>query len=67
MNRFTPMGVPRVVPTAHVVGSPDLFRAPVLNCNTCRFERTPLAQSPCNACSHADLTGTNTTSQWRPK
>lgn len=53
MIRSIPIGVPRVLP---------LSRVAVKTCNTCRFERTPPAQSPCDKC-----VDTPEPSQWRPK
>lgn len=53
------IGVPRVMPAS------DVVRLPVQNCNTCRYERTPMAQAPCNTCQRS---GADTTvNRWVPK
>lgn len=54
MNRIIPvLGLPRLLPE---------LRSPIKTCNTCRFERTPTAQAPCDTC-----VDTPQPSQWRPK
>lgn len=66
MNRpLLPLiGLPRVMPAARIVHQPEL-RAPVKDCNTCRYERTPMAQAPCNSCQRS---GVDTiVNQWVPK
>lgn len=44
---------------------PELTRTPTRDCSTCRYERSPFAEAPCDDCLEPLPGGAAT--QWRPK